>query len=194
MVGVPIVFSGVGEKLTDLELFQPDRVVSRMLGMGDILTLVERAEQAVDRDDAERLAEKLRRERFTLEDLRSQMDAIGKMGPVDQLVGMIPGLGQKAAGAMKDVDPKELSRTAAIIDSMTPIERRNPSVINGSRREAYRPGERDGGAGCKSAAQAVCADEKDVEERYGRDQAQGQDTPSREAGTVPAPADDTTLG
>ncbi len=140
VVGVPIVFSGVGEKLTDLELFQPDRVVSRMLGMGDILTLVERAEQAVDRDDAERLAEKLRRERFTLEDLRSQMDAIGKMGPVDQLVGMIPGLGQKAAGAMKDVDPKQLSRTAAIIDSMTPIERRNPSVIDGSRRKRIAQG------------------------------------------------------
>ena len=140
VVGVPIVFSGVGEKLTDLELFQPDRVVSRMLGMGDILTLVERAEQAVDRDDAERLAEKLRRERFTLEDLRSQMDAIGKMGPVDQLVGMIPGLGQKAAGAMQDVDPKQLSRTAAIIDSMTPIERRNPSVIDGSRRKRIAQG------------------------------------------------------
>ena len=140
VVGVPIVFSGVGEKLTDLELFQPDRVVSRMLGMGDILTLVERAEQAVDRDDAERLAEKLRRERFTLEDLRSQMDAIGKMGPVDQLVGMIPGLGQKAAGAMKDVDPKQLSRTAAIIDSMTPIERRNPSVIDESRRKRIAQG------------------------------------------------------
>ena len=140
VVGVPIVFSGVGEKLSDLELFRPDRVVSRMLGMGDILTLVERAERAVDRDDAERLAEKLRREQFTLEDLRSQMVAIEKMGPVDQLVGMIPGLSQKAAGAMNDVDPKQLSRTGAIIDSMTPTERRNPSVINGSRRKRIAHG------------------------------------------------------
>ena len=140
VVGVPIVFSGVGEKISDLELFQPDRIVSRMLGMGDILTLVERAEQAVDRDDADRLAERLRHEQFNLEDLRSQMVAIGKMGPVDQLVGMIPGLPKKAAGAMGDVDPKQLTRTAAIIDSMTPTERRNPAVIDGSRRKRIAQG------------------------------------------------------
>ena len=134
VVGVPIVFSGMGEKLADLEPFQPDRIVSRMLGMGDILTLVERAEQAVDRDDAERQAERLRREEFTLEDLRGQMDAIGRMGPIDQLIGMMPGANRKALGSMDDVDPKQLARTAAIIDSMTPTERRNPSLINGSRR------------------------------------------------------------
>ena len=141
VVGVPIVFSGIGEKLADLELFQPERLVSRMLGMGDILTLVERAEQAVSREDAERLAEKLRRESFTLEDLRSQMDTIRKMGPLDQLVGMIPGLGgQKAMGNVDDVDPKQLARTAAIIDSMTLVERRNPVVINGSRRKRIARG------------------------------------------------------
>ena len=141
VVGVPIVFSGIGERLEDLELFQPDRLVSRMLGMGDILTLVERAEQAVDRDDAERLAEKIRRQEFTLEDLRGQMGAITKMGPLDQLVGMIPGLsGRKAAGAAGDVDPAKLARTAAIIDSMTLGERRNASVINGSRRKRIARG------------------------------------------------------
>ena len=141
VVGVPIVFAGMGERLDDLELFQPERLVSRMLGMGDVLTLVERAEQAVDRDDAERLAEKLRRESFTLEDLRSQMDTIRKMGPLDQLVGMIPGLGgQKALGNAEDVDPKQLARTAAIIDSMTVFERRNSAVINGSRRKRIARG------------------------------------------------------
>ena len=141
VVGVPIVFGGIGERLDDLELFQPERLVSRMLGMGDVLTLVERAEQAVSRDDAERLAEKLRRESFTLEDLRSQMDTIRKMGPLDQLVGMIPGLGgQKAMGNVEDVDPKQMARTAAIIDSMTVLERRNSAVINGSRRKRIARG------------------------------------------------------
>ena len=141
VVGVPIVFGGIGERLDDLELFQPERLVSRMLGMGDILTLVERAEQAVGHDDAERLAEKLRRESFTLEDLRGQMDSIRKMGPLDQLVGMIPGLGgKKPLGNAEDVDPKQLARTAAIIDSMTLVERRNPVVINGSRRRRIARG------------------------------------------------------
>jgi signal recognition particle subunit SRP54 len=141
VVGVPIVFGGMGERLDDLELFQPERLVSRMLGMGDVLTLVERAEQAVDRDDAERLTEKLRRESFTLEDLRSQMDTIRKMGPLDQLASMIPGLGrQKALGNAEDVDPKQLARTAAIIDSMTVFERRDSAVINGSRRKRIASG------------------------------------------------------
>ena len=141
VVGVPIVFGGIGERLDDLEVFRPERLVSRILGMGDILTLVERAEQAVSREDAERLAEKLRREEFTLEDLRSQMDAIRNMGPLDQLVGMIPGLGgQTSLGNVDDVDPRQLLRTAAIIDSMTLFERRNPAVINGSRRKRIARG------------------------------------------------------
>ena len=141
VVGVPIVFGGTGERLEDFEVFQPERLVSRMLGMGDILTLVERAEQAVTRDDAERLAEKLRREEFTLEDLRGQMEAIRKMGPVDQLMGMIPGLkGNRALGNAGEVDPAQLSRTAAMIDSMTPIERRRPAIINGSRRKRIAQG------------------------------------------------------
>ncbi len=141
VVGVPIVFGGIGEQLDDLELFQPERLVSRILGMGDILTLVERAEQAVSRDDADRLAEKLRRESFTLEDLRSQIDTIRKMGPLNQLVEMIPGLaGQKALENVKDAGPKRLARTAAIIDSMTLIERRNQVAISGSRRKRIARG------------------------------------------------------
>ena len=140
VVGMPVVFSGIGERLDDLESFQPDRLVSRMLGMGDILTLVERAEQAVGQEDAERLAQRIRHQEFTLEDLRGQMDAITKMGPIDQLVGMIPGLTGRHAAASGDVDPSQLSRTAAIIDSMTPVERRNESVINGSRRKRIARG------------------------------------------------------
>lgn len=141
VVGVPIVFGGIGEQLDDLELFQPERLVSRILGMGDILTLVERAERAVSRDDADRLAERLRRDSFTLEDLRSQMDTIRKMGPLDQLVGMIPGLaGQKTLENVGDAGPKQLARTAAIIDSMTLIERRNQVAINGSRRKRIAGG------------------------------------------------------
>ena len=141
VVGVPIMFAGVGERLEDLELFQPERLVSRMLGMGDILTLVERAEEAVDQRDAERMAQKLRRQEFTLEDLRSQMDTVRKMGPLDQLMGMIPGLSKaKALAGGAEVDPAQLTRTAAIIDSMTPTERRRPAVIDGSRRKRIARG------------------------------------------------------
>ena len=141
VVGVPIVFGGSGEQLEDFEVFHPERLVSRMLGMGDILTLVERAEQAVTRDDGERMAEKLRRGAFSLEDLRSQMDAVQKMGPVDQLLDMIPGLkGKRGLGNVDDVDPRQLTRTSVIIDSVTPDERQRPSIINGSRRSRIARG------------------------------------------------------
>ena len=101
---------------------------------------MERAEQAVSQDEAERLAGQLRKEQFTLADLRGQMEAIGKMGPIDQLVGMIPGLGNKGAGSLKEIDSRQVARTAAIIDSMTPVERLNPSVLNGSRRKRIARG------------------------------------------------------
>ena len=139
VVGVPIVFSGVGERLDDLELFRPDRVVSRMLGMGDILTLVERAEEAVSRDQAQQVEQKLRRNQLTLEDLREQLHAVGRMGPLDQLMGLLPGMNRLPA-EMSEVDPKQLSRTGAIIDSMTPTERQRPAVINGSRRKRIARG------------------------------------------------------
>ncbi len=141
VVGVPVVFAGVGERLEDLELFQPERLVSRMLGMGDILTLVERAEKAIDRDDAQRLAKKLQRDQFTLEDLRGQMEAVKRMGPLDQLVGMIPGLKMpRSTGGGDGVDEGQLAKTMSIIDSMTPTERRTPSVLNGSRRRRIARG------------------------------------------------------
>ncbi len=139
VVGVPVVFSGTGERIEDLEPFRPDRLVSRMLGMGDVLSLVERAEEAVTREDASALERKLRRNEFTLQDLRQQMSALGRMGPLDQLVGMIPGIGGRGFSA-DDLDPGQLTRTAAIIDSMTPRERRAPAIINGSRRRRVARG------------------------------------------------------
>ena len=141
VVGVPIVFSGIGERLEDLELFQPDRLVSRILGMGDILTLVERAEKAIGKRDATRLAERLRHQEFTLEDLRNQVESVSKMGSLEQMIDMIPGLrGMSNSRNDGDMDPGRLTRTAAIIDSMTLTERLNPAVINGSRRKRIAGG------------------------------------------------------
>ena len=136
VVGVPIRFSGIGERVEDLELFQPERLVSRILGMGDILTLVERAENAIEGKGAKRLAEKIRHQEFTLEDLRNQMDTVRSMGPIDQVIGMIPGFrGVSNTASTGDTNQRQLTRMAAVIDSMTIAERRNPSVINGSRRK-----------------------------------------------------------
>ena len=139
VVGVPVVFAGTGERIEDFELFRPDRLVSRMLGMGDVLSLVERAEEAVSREEATALERKLRRNEFTLQDLRQQMSALGRMGPLDQLVGMIPGMGGRAVSS-EDLDEAQLTRTAAIIDSMTPREQRTPAIINGSRRRRVARG------------------------------------------------------
>ncbi len=132
VVNVPVAFAATGETLDDLEPFRPDRLVSRLLGMGDVLSLVEKAEQVIAREDAAAMAERVRRNEFTLADLRDQMRAVSRMGPLDQLLGMIPGLGNVPAGV--DLDNGAVLRTAAIIDSMTPGERRKPSVMNGSRR------------------------------------------------------------
>ena len=139
VVGVPIVFSGVGERLEDLEVFRPDRLVSRMLGLGDILTLVERAEEAAARNESARVEQKRGRDQFTLEDLREQLNTLRRMGPLDQLVGMIPGM-TRQADALGDVDQGQLLRMAAIIDSMTSQERRRPVLINGGRRKRIARG------------------------------------------------------
>ncbi len=139
VVGVPIVFSGVGERLDDFEAFRPERVVSRMLGMGDILTLVERAEQAVTRERAQEVEQRLLRDQLTLDDLREQLVMVRRMGPLDQLVGFIPGM-SALPGGRPEIDPRELSRTAAIIDSMTPEERRRPVLIDGKRRKRIARG------------------------------------------------------
>jgi signal recognition particle subunit SRP54 len=140
VVGVPIAFVGSGERLEDLEPFHPERVVSRVLGMGDVLSLIERAEAAIDHDDAERLEEKIRANEFTLGDFRDQLRTIRKMGPLEQLVGMLPGMGDVKAIAESKPDEKQLSRVEAIINSMTPEERRKHHVINGSRRKRIAKG------------------------------------------------------
>jgi signal recognition particle subunit SRP54 len=140
VVGVPIAFVGSGERLEDLEPFQPERVVSRVLGMGDVLSLIERAEAAIDQSEAERLEEKLRTSEFTLEDFRDQLKTIRKMGPLEQIVGMLPGMGSLKALAENKPDEKQLSRVEAIIGSMTPEERRKHHIINGSRRKRIARG------------------------------------------------------
>jgi signal recognition particle subunit SRP54 len=140
VVGVPIAFVGSGERLEDLEPFHPDRIVSRVLGMGDVLSLIERAEAAIDRDDAEKLEEKIRANEFTLEDFRDQLKTIRKMGPLEQIMGMLPGLGGMKGLAENKPDEKQISRVEAIISSMTPEERRKQHIINGSRRKRIARG------------------------------------------------------
>jgi signal recognition particle subunit SRP54 len=155
VTGQPVKFAGTGEKVDAFEPFDPARMVSRLLGMGDVLGLIARAEETVDREQAEAFARKLRRAEFTLEDYRDQIKQLRKMGPLDQVLSMIPGV----SGAMKGVDlergEQELRRTIAIIDSMTPRERAEPSVINGSRRKRIARGSGHGRRGRQPAAEAV---------------------------------------
>ena len=140
VVGVPVAFIGSGETLEDLELFHPDRIVSRMLGMGDVLSLIEKAEAALDEGEAEKLEEKLRKNQFTLDDFRSQLKTIKRMGPLESVLGMIPGMGQIKELAQNKPDEKQLARVEAIISSMTAAERANDSIINGSRRKRIAAG------------------------------------------------------
>jgi signal recognition particle subunit SRP54 len=140
VVGVPIAFVGSGERLEDLEPFHPSRVVSRVLGMGDVLSLIERAESAIDQDTAERLEKKIRANEFTLEDFRDQLKTIRRMGPLEQILGMIPGMGRLATMSENKPDEKQMSRVEAIVNSMTPEERRKHHIINGSRRKRIAKG------------------------------------------------------
>ncbi len=141
VTGAPVKFVGVGEKHDALEAFYPDRMASRILGMGDILTLAEKAQETVDTKKAEELERKIRRSEFTLEDFRDQLISLRKMGSIEDLLGMIPGMG----GKMKELkaaapDEKELARVVAIIDSMTREERGNAKILNGSRRKRIAEG------------------------------------------------------
>jgi signal recognition particle subunit SRP54 len=140
VVGVPIAFVGSGERLEDLEPFHPDRVVSRLLGMGDVLSLIEKAEAAIDVEDAQKLEQKLRSNEFTLEDFRDQLRTIRKMGPLESILGMLPGMGNLKELAAQKPDERQLNRVEAIINSMTPHERRRHDVINGSRRKRIARG------------------------------------------------------
>jgi signal recognition particle subunit SRP54 len=132
VTGKPIKFIGVGEKFDAIELFHPERMASRILGMGDVVSLVEKAQANIDQVEAEKLERKLRKQEFTLEDFYSQLQQIKKMGPLDQLLGMIPGLGSQVKNV--NVDDRSFVKIEAIINSMTIKERRNPKILNGSRR------------------------------------------------------------
>lgn len=132
VVGKPILFVGTGEKLEDFEPFHPDRMASRILGMGDVLTLIEKAEQTFDEEEAAIAGEKLRKGQFTLEDFLDQMRQVRKMGPIGNLMKMMPGMPKELRKA--EIDEGELGRVEAIICSMTPAERKDPTIINGSRR------------------------------------------------------------
>lgn len=133
VTGKPIVFVAAGEKPADLMEFHPDRMASRILGMGDILSLVERAQEQIDETEAKKLEQKMRKASFTLEDFLGQLRQVQKMGPLEDLLKMIPGVGAQ----IKDlqIDPKAMGRVEAIILSMTPAERQNPKILNGSRRK-----------------------------------------------------------
>jgi signal recognition particle subunit SRP54 len=140
VVGVPIAFVGRGEKLDDLEPFHADRFVSRMLGMGDVLTLIEKAEEVVDQADAEKLEAKIRKGGFTLEDFRDQLRMLKRMGPLDKILGMLPGMGSMKELAGQKPDEKQLGRIEAIINSMTPEERKFADILDGSRRKRVAKG------------------------------------------------------
>ncbi|GAB3602113.1 signal recognition particle protein [Microbacterium aureliae] len=133
VTGRPIIFASTGEGLEDVEAFHPDRMASRILDLGDILTLIEQAQQAFDEEEALKVAEKLATEQFTLEDFLEQMQQMRKMGSMKKMLGMLPGMGQMKQ-QIDDFDEREIDRTEAIIRSMTPAERRNTKILNGSRR------------------------------------------------------------
>jgi len=140
VTGVPIKFLGTGEKSSDLEVFHPDRLASRILGMGDVLSLIERAEEVIDEDVAERGAKKLLEGKFNLEDFLEQLQQINKMGPLNKILEMIPGMGDVTRQIPQEDMEKQLKYTQAIINSMTTKERRNPKLLNGSRKKRVARG------------------------------------------------------
>lgn len=139
VTGKPITFACVGEKVDDLEAFHPDRMASRILGMGDVLSLIEKAQETMDEKQARELERKLRKEAFTLEDFLGELQRLRKMGPLDQVLGMIPGIKLRGVAA-GDAGEAELRKIEAIIRSMTPDERRSPAIIDGSRRKRIAAG------------------------------------------------------
>lgn len=138
VTGKPIKFVGMGEKLEDFEQFHPERMASRILGMGDVLTLIERAQSSFDEKNSQKLAERLKENSFDLNDLLEQMKQIQKMGPLKQIMGMLPGLGDKLKDV--DIDDRQIKRVEAIITSMTPAERAKPSIVNPSRKRRIAAG------------------------------------------------------
>ena len=143
ITGKPIKFASVGEKLTDLEPFYPDRMASRILGMGDVLSLIDKAQEAFDEQEAKKLEEKIKKNKFDLEDLLSQMEQMKKLGPLEKIVKMIPGIDSKALEGA-DLDDRKIDRIGAIIKSMTQEEKENPKIINASRKQRIA-----NGSGCR---------------------------------------------
>ena len=139
VTGKPIKFVGIGEKLDALEMFYPDRIASRILGMGDVVSLVEKAQEAIDITEAEKLEKKLRKEAFTLDDFYSQLQQLKKMGPLESIMDMIPGLGGASLKGLK-IDDKAMGRVEAMINSMTKEERHKPHIIDGGRRRRIATG------------------------------------------------------
>ena len=146
VTGKPILFASTGEKLEAFERFHPDRMASRILGMGDVLSLIEKAEQQVDEQQAEDLQKKLESEQFTLEDFLQQMRQVRKMGPLSGLIGMLPGMGAMKGLKNADVDEGELDRVEAIILSMTPAERADPAHRSTARAANGSPTAREPGS------------------------------------------------
>ncbi len=138
VTGCPIKMVSVGEKLSDLEPFHPDRMASRILGMGDIVSLVEKAQETVNQEQAAKLEENIRKNTFTLEDFYEQLQQLKKMGPLESLLGMIPGVGKALKGV--EIDERGMSRVESIVQSMTPFERQNPHVVDGSRKKRIADG------------------------------------------------------
>ena len=137
VTGLPIKFVGTGERVADLESFQPERMVSRVLGMGDVLSLIEKAEDVLDEGEARELEQKIRKNRFTLEDFRKQLSMVRRMGPLSGLVQMLPGMSQVKES---DLDTNAVTRVIAIVDSMTPVERSNPRLLNARRKRRISRG------------------------------------------------------
>jgi len=140
VTGRPIKLVGMGEKLDALETFYPERMASRILGMGDILSLVEKAQENFDEKKAREMEQKIRKQEFTLEDFLEQMQQVKSMGPLQDLLGMIPGMGKQMKGMDTEINEKEILHVEAIIKSMTPEERRNPAILNGSRKKRIARG------------------------------------------------------
>lgn len=140
VTGKPVKFCGIGEKMTDIEAFHPDRIASRILGMGDVLTLIEKAQNAITEEDAKKLQKKIKDKSFDLNDYLEQFERVNQMGSMKDMLNMIPGLSSKLKGQNLDIDEKQIDRIKAIIRSMTPTERENPQIIKGSRRKRIANG------------------------------------------------------
>ena len=162
VTGVPIKFIGTGERTDALEMFYPDRLASRILGMGDMLTLIDKAQANFDQDEAAEMERKIRQQTFDLEDFLGQLQQLKQMGPISQVLEMVPGFSaMKGKVSMDELDGSHLTRTEAIIRSMTAEERRRPGYYWREPQAAYRAGQWDHAAGCQSASEPVQPDAED---------------------------------